>query len=276
MTKKEPPLTHLDIFRRLNKSNCRQCGVPTCLAFAIAVMNGDKKFSDCPHLNPEEAEEMDRKIVKRGRDKELASLMEPLKQEIVKKDFRSVATGLGAGYDGKRLHVQCLGKDFTVDRNGTVESLIHINKWVILPLLHYIIRGGSAPLTGRWVSFEELKRASAVTRYFEKRCVEPLRQLAEAHTDIFFDLITIFGGRDAEGFTADCARIIYPLPRVPFLILYWKPEGNFESRMKVLFDSSVDAYLEVDFIIALGRGIVEMMKRILARHEEVLPGLMSL
>lgn len=276
MTKREAPLTHLDILKRLNKSNCRRCGVPTCLAFAIAVISGEKKFADCPHLSREEGAELDRNIVKRGQDKELASLLEPLKKEIAKVDFRSIAQGLGAEYDGGRLHIQCLGKIFTVDRRGNVESLIHINKWVILPLLQYIIMGGNAPLTGRWVSFEELKRASAVTQYFERRCVEPLRQLAESHTDIFFDLITIFGGKDVAGFSADYARVIYPLPRVPFLILYWKPEGHFESSMKVLLDSTADVYLEVDFIIALGRGIVEMVKKILSRHEEVMPRLMGL
>lgn len=276
MTEKISRINHLEIFRRLNKSNCRKCGLPTCLAFALSVMNDEKRLTDCPHISRELAEELDKKIHKRGKEKELHELIEPLKKEISVVDFNAVASGLGAELVDTKLRVKCLGKDFTIDRTGNVESLIHINKWVTLPLLKYVITGGNVPLSGKWVSFDELKKASTVTQYFDRRCEEPLRQLAEAHTDIFFDLINIFGGQSVEGFSADYARIIYPLPKLPFLILYWRPEEQFESKLRLLLDSTADKYLDVEFIIALGRGIVEMFKRILLRHEELLPTLLSL
>lgn len=276
MTEKISGINHLEIFRCLNKSNCRKCGLPTCLAFALSAMNDEKRLTDCPHISRELAEELDKKIHKRGKEKELHELIEPLKKEISVVDFNAVASGLGAELVDSKLRVKCLGKDFTIDRTGNVESLIHINKWVTLPLLKYVITGGNVPLSGKWVSFDELKKASTVTQYFDRRCEEPLRQLAEAHTDIFFDLINIFGGQSVEGFSADYARIIYPLPKLPFLILYWRPEEQFESKLRLLLDSTADKYLDVEFIIALGRGIVEMFKRILSRHEELLPTLLSL
>ncbi len=276
MTKEKQGINHLEILKHLNKSNCRECGVPTCLAFAASLLSGEKEFSDCPHLSKETAQKLAKKIVKRGRDKELERLMGPLKKEVVTIDFRSVAEGIGAEYRDGSLRIKCLGKDFLIDKKGNVESAIHINTWVAVPLLKYIIMGGNVPLSGRWVSFEELERASTVTQYFDRRCEEPLRQLAESHTDIFFDLINIFGGKRVEGFSADYSRILYPLPKLPFLILYWHPEGQFESKLKLLLDSTADRYLDIEFIIALGRGIVEMFKKILSRHEEVLPTLLSL
>ena len=269
-------INHLEILKHLNKSNCRECGVPTCLAFAISVINDEKTFADCPYLSKEVAEELDKKIVKRGRDKELEALIGPLKKEVSRIDFGKVAEGLGAELADDRLRIKCLGKDFLIDKKGNVESMVHINKWVTVPLLKYIIMGGSVPLSGRWVSFEDLKRASTVTQYFNRRCEDPLRRLAEFHRDIFFELIHIFGGRSVEGFSADYSRVIYPLPKLPFLILYWKPEDQFESNLKLLLDSTADRYLDIEFIIALGRGLVEMFKKILSRHDEVLPTLLSL
>lgn len=276
MPSKTSEIKPLDILRHLNRSNCRKCGVPTCLAFATAVISGEKKFSDCPSLSKEIAELLEKKIVKRSRDKKLEELLGPLKQEVSKVDFASVAEGLGAEYSGDRLRVKCLGKDFFIDRQGNIETQIHINTWVAAPLLKYIIMKGNVPLSKQWVSFEYLKRPSSVTRYFDRRCQEPLRQLAESHTDIFFDLINIFGGRSIDGFSADYARVIYPLPKVPFLVLYWRPVDQFESKLKLLLDSTADRYLDIDFIIALGRGLVEMFKKILARHEELIPRLLSL
>jgi len=276
MPSKKSGMKPLDVLKHLNRSNCKECGVPTCLAFATLVISGEKKFTDCPHVSKEAAEALDKKIVPRSRDKKLEEMLEPLKKEIAGVDFRGIAEGLGAVYTDNRLHIKCLGKDFIVDKNGNVESLIHINSWVAGPLLKYIIMGGSEPLSGKWVSFEELKRASSVTQYFDRRCEEPFRQLAQTHTDIFFDLINIFGGKSVDGFSADYARVIYPLPKVPFLFLYWKPDDQFDSKLKLLLDSTADRYLDIEFIIALGRGLVEMFKKILSRHEELMPTLLSL
>ena len=79
-----------------------------------------------------------------------------------------------------------------------------------------------------------------------------------------------------KGFSADHAVIIYPLPNVPFLILYWKPEEQFESKLRVLLDSTADTYLDAHSIYVLGRGIDEMFKKILSKHEELLPKVLSL
>jgi len=40
----------LDILRLLPQSNCRQCGLPTCLVFAAQVSEGLKSPADCPPL----------------------------------------------------------------------------------------------------------------------------------------------------------------------------------------------------------------------------------
>ena len=43
--------TPLEIFKLLPKSNCGQCQVSTCLAFAAAIIKDEKLLSDCPHLD---------------------------------------------------------------------------------------------------------------------------------------------------------------------------------------------------------------------------------
>ena len=52
------PLTGLDIYKRLPKTNCRECGVPTCLAFAMKVAAGQAGLSDCPRLSDDARAEL--------------------------------------------------------------------------------------------------------------------------------------------------------------------------------------------------------------------------
>ena len=46
-------LTGLDIFKLLPKTNCKKCGMPTCLAFAMALAQKRAKLDDCPDVSQE-------------------------------------------------------------------------------------------------------------------------------------------------------------------------------------------------------------------------------
>jgi len=49
-------LSGLDIFKLLPKTNCGDCGVPTCMAFAMKLAQKKAELSECPHAS-EEAKE---------------------------------------------------------------------------------------------------------------------------------------------------------------------------------------------------------------------------
>jgi len=46
-------LTGLEIYKQLPKTNCKECGLPTCLAFAMKVAAGQAGLDDCPKLGDE-------------------------------------------------------------------------------------------------------------------------------------------------------------------------------------------------------------------------------
>ncbi|OGO21114.1 MAG: acetyl-CoA decarbonylase/synthase complex subunit gamma, partial [Chloroflexi bacterium RBG_16_50_9] len=46
-------LTGIEIFKLLPKTNCKECGVPTCLAFAMNLAAGKADLSACPHVSEE-------------------------------------------------------------------------------------------------------------------------------------------------------------------------------------------------------------------------------
>ena len=46
-------LTGIQIFKMLPKKNCKECGSPTCMAFAMKVAQGAVEITKCPHVSEE-------------------------------------------------------------------------------------------------------------------------------------------------------------------------------------------------------------------------------
>ena len=53
---KQPVL--MEIFKLLPRTNCRECGEPTCLVFASRAVEGVKDQNDCPPISVENNEQL--------------------------------------------------------------------------------------------------------------------------------------------------------------------------------------------------------------------------
>ena len=53
-----PPPRALDILKRLPLTNCRQCGEPTCMVFAVKVSQGEQTPEHCPSLCQKDQEQL--------------------------------------------------------------------------------------------------------------------------------------------------------------------------------------------------------------------------
>lgn len=51
-------LTGIEIFKLLPKTNCKECGFPTCLAFAMALASGKAELDKCPYVSDEVREKL--------------------------------------------------------------------------------------------------------------------------------------------------------------------------------------------------------------------------
>jgi ArsR family metal-binding transcriptional regulator len=58
-----------EVLKMLPKTNCRECGEPTCMVFAVAVTEGVKGTEDCPSLSLENR-------------KKLSEYLEPFKLDV--------------------------------------------------------------------------------------------------------------------------------------------------------------------------------------------------
>ncbi len=52
-------LTGIEIFKKLPKTNCGECGVPTCLAFAMKLAAAQAELSACPYVSEQAKSELE-------------------------------------------------------------------------------------------------------------------------------------------------------------------------------------------------------------------------
>lgn len=263
--------TPLEVYSFLPKSNCRDCGVSTCMAFAAAVIKQEKRLADCPFLDTDTLALYEGQV---ERQVNIESIQEESLKDLQRKiaviDLASRAERLGARSNDETLVVKCLGRDFEIDARGTVMSQCHTHAWFSIPLLNYILFSKGEEVSGRWVPFRELEQGKTWNPLFERRCEKPLKQIADAHGELFEDLISMFSGESSfNKFSSDISVVLYPFPKVPILICYWKPEDELESRLHLFFDDTAEKNLPVESLFTLGTGLVRMLEKIMDKHSRV-------
>ncbi|MDH3883523.1 MAG: DUF3786 domain-containing protein [Desulfobacterales bacterium] len=263
-----PPKNAMEIFQLLDMSNCRECGEKTCLAFAGAVFQGQKKLAECPKLDRETIERFSGEAADQNRAEQTRDeYLKQLKREIAGHDLAAAANRVGARFSGNKLTLKVLGKDFSVDTEGHLYADIHVNPWVVVPFLSYILYGKGLPVAGSWLSFRELKDGQERYPLFQKRCEEPMKRVADIYTNLFDDLVHIFSGKQVEEqFESDISVVLQPLPKVPIMICYWLPEDGLESSLNVFFDETAGENLDIGSVFTLGAGLAQMFAKLALRH----------
>lgn len=262
--------TPLQVYKLLPKSNCGECRVSTCMAFAAAIIKQEKRLVDCPHLDKATLALFEGKV---ERQVNIESIQEESLKDLQKKistiDLCSRAERLGARTNGAALVVKCLGKDFEIDAQGMVRSQCHTHAWFAIPLLNYILFSKGETSSGRWVPFRELEQGRTWNPLFERRCEQPLKHIADSHGALFEDLISMFSGvSSCNDFSSDISVVLYPFPRVPVLVCYWRPEEDLTSRIHLFFDDTAERNLPIESLFTLGTGLVRMLEKIMLSHTQ--------
>lgn len=263
--------TVLDLLKKLPRTNCGECGQPTCMAFATHVIKEGEDLAKCPHLPPA-AQELAGAISSQqekgeGRRREsLAISLEVMHAKMAPLDFRELAEGLGAVYgeeDGRPyLTFSFFGQRLLAFKDEVrYPPGIAPNPWDAILLYNFIASGGKTQPTGTWITYNSLpnsvSKAKTLAR-LEKELAEhfagqvgQLRRQAAA-----------LGAEPAQASeNADYQGVFWPLPRVPVLLLFWdaEPEEDFQAQAHFLFDSTVGDFLDLESLLFL---VEQLMDRL--------------
>ncbi|MCG8617731.1 MAG: DUF3786 domain-containing protein [Desulfobacterales bacterium] len=258
----------MEVFKLLDKSNCRKCNETTCLAFASKVFLGRKSLDQCPVLSPEvQARYQGHSPTALPGENELKRVMAELTERLADCDLEDAARRTGGTYRDGWLTLRILGKPFSLNRDGQFRTDLHVNPWIAIPVLWYVLDSEGQALSGEWVPYRELKGARERHALFVRRGEEPLKQIAQNYPGLFEDLVDMFSGQSLPPqYEADLSLVLYPLPLVPMMICYWRPDDGMDSELTLFFDRSTDRNGGSSMVFNLATGLVQMFGKFALTH----------
>ncbi len=246
------------------KSNCGDCGHPTCLAFAVAVTRGGALPGRCPYIDssslpPElgkQLSDVGLKDVAKGQQSRDLALVAQLKSKITQVDFKKLAPVIGADYSSsgvEQLTFTYLGRLIQLSKENVTmagEALVDPRDQILL--YNYIAFGGGRSPDGTWVGMESLPNSISKVRTLETYCEKKIAACFSGRSIALEKNCQLIGGKaNPDDFSATLAMVVPVLPQLPLVMIFWdqEPEDGFDARVKILFDHHVLEFLDLESLV---------------------------
>ena len=260
-------LSVVDLYQKvLPRTNCGDCGFPTCLAFASMVVSEKLALAGCPHLSAEtvarhqpelDAQHAAGKWVKKD---PAAEALQWARQRAASLRIEDLPERIGGTLDaddlGEFLLLPYFEGAIRIRPDGIHSTDgTEIDRWEQTFVYNHLAQGGSAEPTGTWKSFEELPNTISKIKTMRGNVEAPLCRCFAGRAGEIAGAARSAGGRDvsAEFTEADAAVLFFAFPRLPVLLLFWdeEPAEGIDARAKLLFDETVTAHLDIESILFL-------------------------
>lgn len=276
MAEKKRLLQILDLIKILPRNNCKECGFTTCMAFATHVLREGAKPELCPYWQPQDLAFIKKSLKDQGNDSaypdHLFSARKFVQGKIKDYDFSQVVDRIGVGLEslpdgeGSCLIINLLEQHFRVTKYEikSLENVEH-DLWDHVLLYNYVAENGGRPLIGEWVPMESLPGSLAKRKVFVTGCEEKIAAAYSGNPERLRASLKVL---KADFFTidsnAEVAAVFYPLPKIPFQILFWDAaiEDGFPAQVKILFDATVLDYLDIESLVFLGEKCAERLSKL--------------
>lgn len=267
------PVTPLELYRATPMTNCRHCGFTTCLAFATAAIVEKKPLDLCPFLRSEVKAALAERIAEQHRadiyvKRDLYRYTaDDIREKLRERDFAAVADGIGALFEAREgvevLSFLYLNRSCELSRSEILlDGRPAEDPWDNILLYNYVYFAGREERTGEWIPIDRIPGHIPKKPELEKGCEEKISRHFEGRKERLAAACKALGGLPSNEITnADLAVEFHPLPKVPFLLLFWDhvPEEGFPARAKVLFDLSVTNYLDIESLVFLAEKFAEAL-----------------
>lgn len=268
-------LSVVDLYRDvLPKTNCGDCGFPTCIAFAGMVVSAKLPLDGCPHLAPEIVNRCSRELrdqyaagkwtrrdmaadalvwaKERSASMNLVDLPDRIGGVLVENDDRQV---LKLPYFSGHL---LISPDDIKRSDGA-----DLSRWEKVFVYNHLAQGGARCPTGTWRGFEEFPNTVSKVKTMAGQVEIPLVERFHGRLKALAAAAAGVGGQAVTGGgnSADAAFCFQPLPRVPVMLLFWDedPEDGFGASAKLLFDETIVDHLDIESIVFLSERLRQML-----------------
>jgi hypothetical protein len=268
-------LSVVDLYRDvLPKTNCGDCGFPTCIAFAGMVVADRHPLDGCPHLSPEVVNRCNRELADqyaagKWTKRDLAQdALVWARERSASMDLTDLPGRIGGTLvdndDGMVLKLPyfdghiLIGPDDIQRSDGT-----DLGRWEKVFIYNHMAQGGTRSPSGKWRGFEEFPNTVSKVKTMAGQAEAPLVKRFHGRLKALVASAQGIGGKDVtDGQTsADAALCFHVFPRVPVMLLFWDedPADGFGATAKLLFDETIVDHLDIESIVFLGERLRQMI-----------------
>ncbi len=187
---------------------------------------------------------------------DIVTVPEQYWEELKERDPEEVcANALAKNYPPFGFLLPFLNESFLIDKEDRHLLRQSHGRWVrsenlllVLVCLSYLLKAGPQSLSQQMVSANELKTGHFFTGPHELK-TQPILERYGNDLEGFRKAAERVGGEALD--LADAAYRFEALPKVPLHYLFWEGDEEFEPRLSVLFDRSVEYHLAADIIWGL-------------------------
>ncbi len=268
-------LSAIDIYKKiLPKTNCRDCGYLTCLAFASMVVSEKLPLDKCPHIpadllaryQPELMDQYDaNKWTKRdpaqdaltwARKRAASMALAALPERI-----GGILMDMG---DGPCLALPYFQDTIFIRENSIqTQSGLELNRWEQVFIYNHLAQGGRDVPTGKWKALEEIPNTVSKIKSMREHVELVLQDRFACRVSELQAAADRLGGvtQNNPGAAADVARVFQPLPRIPIFLQFWdaEPSEGFAAKTRLLFDETIVRHLDIESILFLSEELTRRL-----------------
>ncbi len=268
-------LSVVDLYRDvLPKTNCGDCGFPTCLAFAGMVVSARHPLDGCPHLDAavvkrcsaaltqqyaagkwtqrDMADDALQWAKERSASMVLAELPDRIGGTLVELSGEPV---LRLPYFNTHVYIRLAD----IDRSDGAE----LTRWEKVFIYNHLAQGGHRRPTGLWKGFQEFPNTVSKVKTMAGQVEAPLAACFHGRVAMLRQAAARIGGVDVthNDNNADVALHFQPLPRVPVMLLFWDEDvvDGFGATAKLLYDETVTDHLDIESIVFLSERLRQLL-----------------
>lgn len=116
-------------------------------------------------------------------------------------------------------------------------------------LLNYLLKAKDISPSGKYVTPSSLRGGETFFRGSHELPFERLVKLFDFEEKRLREIALKLGGKQSE--FGDLSFKLFPLPKIPVIVVFWKGDSEFPSRANILFDSTVELHLPLDLVWSL-------------------------
>ena len=272
-------LSVVDLYVKiLPRTNCRDCGFPTCIAFAGKVVSEKLPLRHCPHI-PEDLLEPAR-----------AELEEQYRQgKWLKKDMAAEALGLAREKACAMSLEQITGRIGGVLEDGKAKGPFHGIPHIRLPYFKdnllitldrvadssgrdlsrneqtfvfiHMAAGGEADPTGNLKSLKEFPNTVSKIVSMRDHVEEPIKKRFSGRTEALAERCRDIGGVDVGNRyeSPDLAFQFRVFPKVYVTLLFWDENEGFEPDAKLMFDETITGHMDIEAMMFMSEHLATLL-----------------